>query len=185
MSAPPASVSQSPQDVEVQKVIDRARRIASERYTSGPISDTQAIDGAGGAITLGGVCYRVSQPTGMDVAAVVAHVKRSIKTPMQELKEEEEFNLLPPEEQQVLMRDKARHYYQHKDTWLAAQLMEALISPEGVAFCFWVFCRKEQPTLALEEVRKHVSNANCAQLFVQLNVESAMSELGNLTGRSG
>ena len=184
MSAP---VEIPPPTLDELAAIEQGRAYSAARDASGsgPVPDTQAIDGAGGCITLGGCAYRVSQPTPMDLAAVVAHVKRQIKTPMQELKDEETFQLLPAEEQQVLMRDCARHYYQHKDTWLAAQISEALLSPEGVAFCFWVFCRKEQPTLALEEVRSHINEANCSQIFVQLNVESAMAELGNLAGRSG
>lgn len=164
--------------------MERGRRIAGSRQ-AGAGFDTQAIDGAPGLITLAGIPYAVSQPSPMDLAAVIVHLKRSIKTPMQELKAEEGFDLLPADEQQVLLRDKARWYYANRDKWLIHEMTEALLSPEAVAFAFWIFCRKLQPTLALEEVRKHITEANAAQIFCQLDVESAMASLGNLAGLSG
>ncbi len=52
---------------------------------------------------------------------------------------------------------------------LATQhFMEALSDPDGCAFLAWMLCRKEQPSLTVEDFRKHVTESNTSAMLAIL-----------------
>lgn len=145
----------------------------------------QQLAGAPGNLTLGGKSYAIAQPTPEDMGTIGAYLQRFAKSPVQALQDDPDFQFLDPEEQAALRKEKARAKFKSGVPYDPDDFMRVLTRVECVRFMFWLLARKGQPGLTLEDTHALITDANAAEIFVELDIATTMASLGNVAGRPG
>lgn len=150
-----------------------------------PQFDAQTITGAPGLVTLGGKAYLVGQPTPGDLGAIIGELKKVAKNPVQALRDDPDFALIPEDEQKTMLAEAARKKLNSAMPLDPMSALEAMTSLPMVRFLAWVLIRKHEPAFTLEQATSLITEENRLQVSVELDAESCMGRLGNSAGQSG
>lgn len=144
-----------------------------------------AISGSPGLLEIGGKYYEVAQPDMADAGKIAAFLQNRCQTPVEALRNDHDFELLPEDEQRQLLQDAARQKFGQAMPFDGQSILRALNSLEGVRFLAYVLIRKAQPSITWREITQEITQDNYLIVAVQLDSAASMDRLGNLAGRSG
>lgn len=137
-----------------------------------------------GTIQLGGKTFIVSPPTDSDARSIAMFLRKRARNPVQALRDDPDFSLLPPDVQQAKLAEAAARKFDGQ-ALDPVSAMEALMSVEGVRFMALVCLRKNHPDLTLEALAPLITDDNREAVFMELDQQTGMGPLGNSGGRPG
>lgn len=140
------------------------------------------------SVALAGQTYLISQPTISQNASISFFIQKRLAkrtTPVGLLVNDPAFSKLPPAAQTAAAVEAAKAQVAGKPTLDAADILGEMMEPASLAFIFWLLARGNHPGLRLEDIAPHITDANAAEVFAELNEASGMQSLGEAPGRPG
>jgi hypothetical protein len=140
-----------------------------------PKKRTQELVSAPAPLTVGDRTFLVSKPTKKDSLTVYNWAVQHLKEAKPQGLSADELKDLPPHLQELMVKEYAKAA-RGKRRVTEADIEEAMLTPEGLAFMVWVSARKQDPALKLADVQGLVTADNYEQVFADFGEATGIED---------